>query len=76
MVPDTFMLYFFLVILYVLFVFLTVLFYHTNIPITASVVLGAMTVVVGVIFATRSFEIGILIGVLLAASILPNLPKR
>jgi hypothetical protein len=74
--PDTFMLYFFLVIIYALCVILPVLFYHTNIPITAAVAFGFMVAVVGVIFATRSLEIGILSGIFLAASILPNLPKR
>jgi len=76
MEADTFMLYFFLVILYSLCVILPVLFYHTNIPITAAVAFVYLLVVVGVGVTTQSIEIALLIGTLLAGSILPNLPKR
>ena len=61
---------------YALCVILPVLFYHTNIPITAAVVFVYLLVIMGVAVATHSLEIALLIGVLLASSILPNLPKR
>lgn len=74
--PETVMYWFLMVILYVLCVVLSVLFYHTNILITAGAALAYMIVLMGIAAATRSIEISILVGVLLAMGVFPNLPKQ
>lgn len=76
MEPETYMFLFLMGIVYVMCVVLSVLFYHTNLLITAGAALAYVLVLIGIAAATQSIEISILIGVLLARGVFPNLPKR